>query len=42
MKTIITKIKKTNHSTYEMITDTARINWNNKRRYSFQTQFKLV
>ncbi len=34
--------KKLKHSSFEMFHTTKRENWNNKRRYSFLTQYKFI
>jgi len=38
MKTISKQSLKSNHSTFDMISSSTRVKWNDKRRYSFSTR----
>lgn len=42
MESINTQNKRTTRTNYEIFNTTKRTNWNNKRRYSFLTQYKFI
>ncbi|MFK5958117.1 MAG: hypothetical protein QM495_04495 [Lutibacter sp.] len=42
MKSIITQNSKTTNSTFELMSNNKRTNWNNRRRYSNLIQFKFI